>query len=122
MYRSSLVITPAGTMAYEAAFHHIPSIIFANEFYGVLPTVYKCNSIEDLPRLIYDLVTRPLDKNDEPLVEYLANLFANTFVGRNTSYFGAHSDNELICMQDAYDRLFAVLKQNLKKCSIPLVD
>ena len=109
MYRASLVITPAGTMAYEAALSHIPSIIFSNEFYGILPSVHQCRSIEDLPQLITDLLNSPVTSDDKPIIEFLAHLFANTFHGRNTSYFGGFTENELGVMGEAYDQIWGAL-------------
>ena len=110
MHRASLIVTPAGSMAYEAALHGIPSVIFADEFFRHLPAVHYCQSIEGLPDLVRRLVTSPPPPDDRAVLDYLAHTFANTFEGRVTSYLGAFSEQELAIMEQAYGRLADVLR------------
>ena len=75
MHRAALIVTPTGTMAYEAALHGSPSIIFAKEFYGCLPTVHHCQSIDVLPELVGDLLSKPPNLNDQAILESKYKLF-----------------------------------------------
>lgn len=111
MHRAALIVTPAGTMAYEAALFGIPSIIFVDEFYSCLPTVHRCQSIDALPELVGILLSKTSQPDDQAILDYLAILFANTIIGRNTSYFGPFIDAELTNMEKAYDHLYEVLCQ-----------
>lgn len=48
----SLVVSVSGTTALEAAFYEKPSIVFVDTDFSILPSVYKLNSIEELPNAI----------------------------------------------------------------------
>ena len=48
----SLVISVGGTSSFEAVFYKKPSIIFTDTNYSILPSVYKVNSIHELPSVI----------------------------------------------------------------------
>jgi capsule polysaccharide modification protein KpsS len=50
--RCSLVITIAGTLGLEAAFYGKPSITFTDVIYSGLPSVYRLQSLEELPQSI----------------------------------------------------------------------
>ena len=50
--KCSLVITIHGAVGLEAAIHKKPAIIFSDFFYSVLPSVYRLQSIEELPSAI----------------------------------------------------------------------
>jgi hypothetical protein len=106
MLRSSLVATPSGTMAFEAALHGVPSIVFCEPFFAKLPTVTHCDSPEALPRLIRGLITNPPARDDGPVEEFLAQLLADTFPGRVTDYFGPFVETEVAKMIDVYDLLY----------------
>ena len=109
MHRASLIVTPAGTMSYEAALHGIPSIIFAKEFYSCLPSVHHCHSIDSLPTLVCKLLSEPPRSDDQAIIDYFAHLFANTFDGRYTKYFGPLTESELKILLSAYDQLYEAL-------------
>lgn len=49
---SKLVITIRGTASFNAAEQNIPSIIFGDAPFEILPSVYKVKSLVDLPKLI----------------------------------------------------------------------
>ncbi len=73
----SLVITIGGSSGLDAAFYEKPSIIFADLGYSILPSVSKLNSIEELPRLISESLTKKVDSND--LEKYITLLHDNSF-------------------------------------------
>jgi hypothetical protein len=106
MKKAAIVITPTGTMAYEAALHGIPSIILAPEFFRKVPGVHYCTTPTDLPALIPRLLTEPRRDDDEAIVDFLAFIFANTFVGRVTTYLGDFTEDELRALQESYDRIY----------------
>ncbi|MEI6871828.1 MAG: hypothetical protein WCL08_06045 [Verrucomicrobiota bacterium] len=117
IHQASLIITPAGTMAYEAALYGIPSIIFADQFFGALSSVHRCNSIDALPLLVANLLESPTRASDKEIVDYLSHIFANTVVGRQTSYMGPLTDAELSTMARLYDDLIEVLSH--QACTAP---
>lgn len=49
---TKLLCAITGTAGMEAAFLKKPVIVFANVFYSMLPNVYRCRSVEELPGLI----------------------------------------------------------------------
>ena len=108
MHKASVIVTPAGTMAYEGALFGIPSVVFADEFFGCLPSIHRCRSIDTLPELVAELLASPPPQDDEAVLSYCAQLFANTFVGRVTSYLGPLTNEELSVMERAYDRLIDI--------------
>ena len=74
---SSLVISIGGTTSFEAAFYQKPSILFADYDYAILPSVYKLNSLEDLPNAIRKSLQVKVNSDD--LDKYLKVLEENTF-------------------------------------------
>jgi hypothetical protein len=105
MHKASLIVTPSGTMAYEGALFGIPSIILADEFFARLPLIHRCRSTEAFAELIPRLLASPPAQDDEAVLAFLADLFANSFVGRVTSYLGPLTDEELSMMASAYAQL-----------------
>lgn len=59
-----LVVTIAGTSAFEAAFYEKPSIIFSDTNYSVLPSVHKIKSIEELPMAIRKSLQTKVNSDD----------------------------------------------------------
>jgi len=73
----SLVITLRGTSGLEAAFYGIPSVVFGDISYSILPSVYK---VEDLSQL-YELICLALDTKVNPLdVDKFFNLVTKNSV------------------------------------------
>jgi len=58
---SKLVITIRGTASFDAANENKPSIVFADVPFSILPSVYKVNSIEELPKLIRAALETPVN-------------------------------------------------------------
>jgi len=95
--QSSLVITIAGTAGLEATFYGKPSIIFSDLGYSLLPSVFKINSLEELPQTIktalnhkvdpayLDSYVDMLDKNS-----FDFNLFNFVTSYHNYFYYGGH--------------------------------
>jgi hypothetical protein len=75
--KCSLVITIGGTSGLDAAFYAKPSIIFADLGYSILPSVFKLNSIEELPQLI--LESLKTEVHSEDLDKYITILHDNSF-------------------------------------------
>ena len=73
----SLVISIGGTTSFEAAFYQKPSILVADYGFTILPSIYKLNSLEDLP----DAIRKSLQVkvNSDDLDKYLNILESNTF-------------------------------------------
>jgi hypothetical protein len=109
MRRAALIVTPTGTMAYEAALHGIPSIIFAKEFFGNFPTIRQAGAVEDLPMLIHSALKGDFPPDEAATLRCMSQIFAHTAIGRNSSYFGPLSDQNLDDMELAYDQLFRAL-------------
>jgi hypothetical protein len=106
MHRASLVVTPSGTMAFEAALHGRCSIVFSRPFFAALPAVHRSSSPEELPCLIRRLITDPPQLDDAEVEAFLARLQADTFAGRVTDYFGPFVEAEFESMIRSYDLLY----------------
>jgi len=76
--KTSLVITISGTSGLEAAFHKIPSIIFSDITYSVLPSVNVIKSINDLQTSIRDSLKKSVSVSD--LDKYITFLEDNSFI------------------------------------------
>ena len=74
---SSLVIATAGSSPFEAAAYGKPSIIFSDQIYDILPSVFKVENIKDLPELIRKALQTKVNTND--LDSYIHLLEKNTF-------------------------------------------
>ena len=58
-----LLITIRGTTAYKAVKYGIPSIIFGSQPFEIIPSVYKVNSLLELPNLIHEIIDKPVDQS-----------------------------------------------------------
>jgi len=58
---SKLLVTIRGTTAYKAVKHGIPSIIFGGQPFEIIPSVFKVNSLLDLPNLIQKALKSTVD-------------------------------------------------------------
>ena len=58
---SSIVITIAGTTAFEAAFHKIPSIVFTNVIFSALSCVFTVKILDELPNIIKKCLSCKVD-------------------------------------------------------------
>jgi hypothetical protein len=114
MIRASAIITPAGTMAYQAVLHGVPSVIFAPEFFGKIPGVFICNSINELNDLLKKILNDRSMINDDAIIKFLANIFANSFVGRQTTYLGPFEKDEIHTLMLSYNLIFEVLELDKK--------
>lgn len=72
----SLVISVGGSSSFEATFFAKPSIVFANLTYTILPSVFRVNSLEELPKLIKKSLETSVEAVD--LDRYLVFLENNT--------------------------------------------
>ena len=72
-----LVITIAGTLGLEAAFHKKPSIVFTDTIYSELPSVYRLKSLEDLSNAIKTSLKIKVNIND--LNSYINKIINNSF-------------------------------------------
>ena len=73
----SLVITVGGTTGQEAAFYNKPAIIFTEQIYSILPSVYQLKSLEELPEAIRKSLKRRI--NPSEVEEYIRLIIKNTF-------------------------------------------
>jgi hypothetical protein len=106
MLRASVIVTLTGTMAFQGALHGVPSIIFAPQFFRRLPGVHHCSSPLELPALLASVLAEPRGEHDEEIVQFLAQQFANSFVGRVSPYPGAFSEAEIDGLVQAYDTAY----------------
>ena len=71
-----LIATITGTVGWEAALLGKPVITFGNVYYNALPTVQKCERIDDLALLVKEqLETEP---DDRALTSFVAALFEDS--------------------------------------------
>jgi hypothetical protein len=115
MKRASVVLTPAGTMGFQAPLHGVPSIIFAPEFYRKVPGVHFCSSPLELPGLLFRLLSESTLIREERIIEFFAELFSRSFVGRQTSYLGPFSEDELAGLEGAYVAAYDRLASRVSK-------
>ena len=76
--KTSLVMTISGTSGLEAAFHKIPSIIFSDVTYSILPSVHVIKSIRELPASIRESLKKSVEISD--LDKYITFLEDNSFI------------------------------------------
>jgi len=62
--KSSLVISIGGTPGIEALFYNKPSIVFTDQLYSNLPSVYRITNYEELPKAIKSSLKKQIDIND----------------------------------------------------------
>lgn len=72
---SKAVITIAGTSGLEGLMLKKPVIVFSRMFYSYLPAVKRCLSVEDLPRLIKELLEKPMPDYDKEIIQFIAAIF-----------------------------------------------
>ncbi len=71
---ASLIVTLTGTSGWEGILLGKPIITFGDVFYNALPSVKKCENINDLPALICEQLARaPLD--EETLLNFLTAIY-----------------------------------------------
>lgn len=71
--KSKMVITILGTAGWEAVLLKKPVIIFGKVFYQHVPCAKRCESIEELPALVNDLLTT-FTYDEEVLTDFIAAL------------------------------------------------
>jgi hypothetical protein len=109
MLRSAAILTLTGTMAFQAALHGVPSIIFAPQFFRTLPGVHYCKSPLDLPALFTEVLSPNKADRDAEIIEFLAHQFANSFVGRVSPYVTPFSEAETSGLVNAYEAAYRKL-------------
>jgi capsule polysaccharide modification protein KpsS len=85
--KCSLVITIHGAVGLEAAIHQKPAIIFSDFFYSILPSVYKLESIEELPATIRKSLQTNVNASD---VDKFLNFLESNSI--DWDLFGFESD------------------------------
>ena len=85
--KCSLVITIHGAVGLEAAIHQKPAIIFSDFFYSILPSVYKLESIEELPVTIRKSLQTKVSASD---VDKFLNFLESNSI--DWDLFGFESD------------------------------
>ena len=107
---SKLLVTIRGTTAYKAVKHGIPSIIFGPQPFEIIPSVFKVNSLLELPNLINKIIDKPIDnsyyKKYEQLIDNLGCDFDMFYYEnlRNKIFFSGNIlSNVEISEHDMYD-------------------
>ena len=90
---SSLVITTAGTSGFQATLYEKPSIIFSDTFYSYLSSVFRIESIEELPLTVKKALSTKVDPTDlskymkiisENIIDFNFGTFFSEF---NTAFY-----------------------------------
>ncbi len=63
LQKSKLLITVRGTTAYKAVKFSVPSIIFGKQPFEIIPSVYRVDSLTELPRLIKQALQDKVDSS-----------------------------------------------------------
>ena len=58
---SSLVISLSGSSPLEATFYQKPAIVFGDVVYSLIPSIFKVNTLEQLPKLIEKAISSKVD-------------------------------------------------------------
>ena len=74
---SDLVIAIAGTAGIQAAIHNKPSIIFSDQIYDELPSVYRLRNLEQLPEIIKSMLQKNVNQKD--VIKFVNKLLGNSF-------------------------------------------
>ncbi len=79
LQHSKLLVTIRGTTAYKAVKYGIPSIIFGPQPFEIIPSVFKVNSLLELPNLINKIIDKPIDTSYYEKYEQLINNLGCSF-------------------------------------------
>ena len=74
---AKIVLTPAGTAAWEAALFKIPAVTFGNAFFNVLSSIKQCRAIGDLSQIISGQLYN-FHYSEEEIVDLLTAIFKGT--------------------------------------------
>ncbi|MBM3349482.1 MAG: hypothetical protein FJY58_07290 [Betaproteobacteria bacterium] len=112
--RALIIFTLTGTIGYEAGLMGKWVITFAKNYYNSMPTVRYCESPPALPALIEVLLkSKPPDDLHDRLIEFMANLKAQSFEGEfNRMYLPIIEPlikKDLLSLQEAYNCLYYLL-------------
>lgn len=103
--KARAVVSVSGSAAYEAAFAGVGSVVFSDIFFGSLPTVFRCRSVEDIGDVLRQAMDAKPDKH--ALAEFLADIAANSYEG---------------CVDSAERFPQAIEKENARKVSQAFMD
>jgi len=112
--KCSLVITIRGAAGLEAAIHKKPTIILSDFCYSILPSVYKLQSIEELPAAIRSSLQTKVNASD---VDKFLNLLEANSIHFDLGGFGSdclkyfYHDGNLLNVEISEDKV----KQFIKK-------
>lgn len=117
--RASIVFALTGTIAYEAGLMQKQVVVFAKNFFNSLPTIHRCDSPTELPKLISNLLCNsgPVSNGREKIISFLAKMRASCFDGEVSRTYGASNEKlrskDLCQLQVAYNTIYHVLtKEN----------
>jgi hypothetical protein len=71
---ADIVLTTSGTAGIEAAFLKKPSVVFSDVFYSTLSNVIRCHSVEDLPKLVHEALTKQ-KYNEKEILNFIAAIY-----------------------------------------------
>ena len=110
LQHSKLLVTIRGTTAYKAVKYGISSIIFGQQPFEIIPSVFRVNSLLELPNLIHKIIDKPVDvsyyKKYEQLIDNLGCSFDMFYYEnlRNKTFFSGNIlSNVEINEQDVHD-------------------
>ncbi len=110
----ALVTSISGTSCFEAAFYQKPSIVFSNEGFTILPSIYQIKSPEELPNMIKSALETNVKVSD--LDKYVTFLEENSFTFdypdleasyHNWFYFGGN----LVDVEISIEKMESFLKE-----------
>ncbi len=108
---SSLVLSPSGTICYEAALWDIPSIVFTPIFFSRHPLVNYCKGPTHLLSLIQNALQEKPKAPQDQAQEFLAKLHAASVEGQFDAYFRPFSSSEIEGLCSAYEGVFRFCEQ-----------
>jgi len=117
----SLVISIGGTTSFEAAFYEKPSIIFTDLGYGILPSITKINSLDNLSTDISMALTKKVEASD--LDKYISLLEDNSFNYDYLEFELAYHEEfyhggNLVDVEISEDKMLSFLKKHEKTLEI----
>jgi hypothetical protein len=121
---SKLVVTIRGTASFDAAYVNKPSIVFGDVSFSILPSVYKVNSLNELPELIRTALKTPI--NSSYIKKYIKLLEERSVdfdmmdleVKRNRHFYSGNTLSDVNITEDKVVRFF----ENNKEYFKPLVN
>jgi len=122
--QSKLVVTVRGTASFGAAENNIPSLVFGDIPFSILPSVYKVDALIDIPQVIKTALK--ITVNSEDVQKYIDMINAKSInfdmmnfeVKRNRHFYSGNILSDVDISENSVKEFF----DNNKKYFQPLID